>query len=138
MTDRPPKTLADIEDNLAAVSDGLTRFVEEVRRESDESLRLVVQYTADDYEILYAREDVFEQFAGHELERRVETLVMKGLGDPPEEDALHDSGRLEATLRFYEQTILTHIPHREWSGIALSLDRDSAPVTSLVEEYVGD
>lgn len=96
----PPDELGAIDESeLADVDSDVRDLIEALRAETDDALRLVVRYTADDYEVLFAREDIAAQFPGPELRERVETLVMKGLSDPPREHTLFDFGSLEATVR---------------------------------------
>ena len=137
--DDPPDELDEFEESeIDDVDDDVRDLIEDLRAESDASLRLAVRYTADDYEILFAREDVADQFPGPELEQRVETLVMKGLGDPPQENTLFDFGSLEATVRFYDNALVAHFPYREWSGFVFTLDRMDAPLVDLVGEHFED
>jgi len=134
--DDPPDELGEMDESeLDDVDDDVRRLVEQLRDETDSALRLAVRYTADDYEVLFAREDVAAQFPGPELAARVETLVMKGLGDPSQEGALFDFGTLDATLRFYGNALVAHVPYREWSGLVFVLDRGDAPLVDLVDEH---
>lgn len=137
--ENPPTDLDEIDEaELADVNDDVQPLLDELRAETDGSLRLAVRYTADDYEVLFAREDVANAFAGPELEARVETLVMKGLGDPAHESTLFDLGALDATVRFHENALIAHFPYREWSGFVFVLDRADAPMVDLVEEHLSD
>lgn len=111
-------------------------LIEQLRDETDTSLRLVVQYAGDEYDVLFAREDIADQFPGPELEMRVETLVMKGLGDPPQENALFDLGTLDSTVRFYDHALVAHFPYREWSGLVFVLDRQETPLVDLVSGHL--
>jgi hypothetical protein len=135
----PPGELDAIDESeLDDVNEDVQPLIEELRAETDASLRLAVRYTADDYEVLFAREDVADAFAGPELETRVETLVMKGLGDPAHESTLFDLGALDATVRFYENALVAHFPYREWSGFVFVLDREDAPMVDLVDDYLAE
>lgn len=146
MTDTSPEMPEDPPDELEAfdeselddVDEDVRDLIDDLREESDASLRLAIQYTADDYEVLFAREDIADQFPGPELEQRVETLVMKGLGDPPQENTLFDFGSLESTVRFYDNALVAHFPYREWSGYVFTLDRTEAPLVDLVGEHLDD
>ena len=88
--------------------------------------------------MLYLRADVAEALTDVEREKRAETLVMKGLGDPPQESALFEFGTLDATVRFYENALVAHFPYREWSGFVFTLDRTEAPLVDLVGEHLDD
>ena len=128
----------DIDDELDDVTSDARDLIDALREQSESSLRLAVRYTADEYEVLFAREDVIEQFPGPELDERVESLVMKGLGDPPQEATFFDFGALDATMRFYDNAMVAHFPYREWSGFVFTLDRTEAPLVDLVGEYLED
>ena len=135
----PPAELDEIDESeLDDVNEDVQPLIEDLRRETDASLRLAIRYTADDYEVLFARDDVAEAFSAPELETRVETLVMKGLGDPATESTLFDLGTLDSTLRFYENALIAHFPYREWSGFVFVLDRSNAPLVDLVDEHLGE
>jgi hypothetical protein len=135
----PPADLEEIDESeLDDVNDDVQPLIEDLRRETDASLRLAIRYTADDYEVLFARKDVAEAFSPPELETRVETLVMKGLGDPATDTALFDLGTLDATVRFYENALIAHFPYREWSGFVFVLDREAAPMVDLVDDHLTD
>lgn len=138
-TDDPPDTLGEIDaGELADVDDEVRGLLEELRAETDGSLRLAVRYTADEYEVLFARDDIAKQFSGPELVERVEVLVMKGLGDPPQEATLFDFGDLDATVRFYEHTHVVHFPYRDWSGYVFVLDRQTTPLVDLMDRHLSD
>ncbi|MFB6179053.1 MAG: hypothetical protein ABEI77_04940 [Halorientalis sp.] len=146
MTDRSPDVPEDPPDELDEidgteiddVDESVRALIEDLRAESDASLRLALRYTADDYEVLFAREDIAQQFTSPELQQRVETLVMKGLGDPPQEHTLFDFGSLQSTVRFYDNALVAHFPYREWSGLVFTLDRTDAPLVDLVHEHLDD
>jgi hypothetical protein len=146
MTDAPPDDfdapsdeLAEIdEDDLDDVDDHVRDLIDDLREESDASLRSAIRYTADDYEVLFLREDVAETLSHPEREERAETLVMKGLGDPPQEGALFDFGTLDATMRFYDNVLVAHFPYREWSGLVFTFDRTEAPLVDLVGEHLDE
>lgn len=135
--DSPPDELEEIEDEaLADVDSEVRALIDELEAETDSSLRLVVRYEADDYEVLFAREDIAAQFPGPELQERVETLVMKGLSDPPQESTLFDFGSLDATVRFYHNAHVVHFPSREWAGFVFVLERQDAPLVDLIDNHL--
>jgi hypothetical protein len=138
-TGDPPTEFADIDaGELADLDSEVRGLIDALRAETEASLRLAIRYTADEYEVLFAREDVTEQFPDPELEQRVETLVMKGLGDPPQETSLFDFGNLDATVRFYDHAHVVHFPYREWSGFVFVLDRQTTPLVDLMNDHLSD
>ncbi|AQL42666.1 hypothetical protein BV210_08050 [Halorientalis sp. IM1011] len=139
MTDTPSDDLAEIdEDDLDDVDDDVRALIDDLRAESDAALRSAIRYTADDYDVLFLRDDVAAALSDAEREERAETLVMKGLGDPPQEGALFDFGTLDATMRFYDNVLVAHFPYREWSGIVFTFDRTEAPLVDLVHEHLDE
>jgi len=139
MTDTPSDDLAEIdEEDLDDIDDDVRALIDDLRAESDAALRSAIRYTADDYDVLFLREDVDAALSTAEREERAETLVMKGLGDPPQEGALFDFGTLDATMRFYDNVLVAHFPYREWSGIVFTFDRTEAPLVDLVHEHLDE
>jgi hypothetical protein len=130
--------LTEYEGDLADIGEDVRGLVSALREEMDSSLRLAVRYSGDEWDVLFARPDVNEQFTDLELETRVETLVFKGQGDPPTETALGDFGALEAVMRWYEGVIVAHFPVREWSGLIFIFDRQESPIVDLANRYLDD
>jgi hypothetical protein len=128
--------LEEFEDDLADVDSEIRALIGALRESDDASLRMAVQYSGDDSTILFVREDINEQYADHELEARVEALIVKGLGDPPREESLHDFGRLDATFRWYDEVLVAHFPYREWSGLAFTFDRRASPLVDLAHDHL--
>jgi hypothetical protein len=136
-------TLRDVEADIRADASGdetdpLREFVRALRTESDDSLRLVVQYRGDDHEVLYVRDDVAADLGEDGLSERAGALALRGIGDPPRETELEDLGTLEATLRWYEGVLVATFPYREWSGVVAVFDRESsALVAAALDELHG-
>lgn len=110
----------------------LAGFVDTLRAQTDDSLRLVVRYEDDDHDVFYVRADVNERFdeVGEEslvLEDRVQTLVLKGLGDPLEEESLDEFGSLRATFRWFDDVVVAAYPTGEWSGVVATFDGHDSP-----------
>jgi hypothetical protein len=118
----------DEEAETAATKQPLASFVETLRAQTDDSLRLVVRYEGDEQEVLYRRQDVAETLDGDALDDRVQTLVLKGLGDPPEEEQLADFGSLRATLRWFDDAVVAYYPTGEWSGVVATFDGRDSPL----------
>lgn len=128
--------LEEFEEDLDDVDQEIRDLIEALRESEDASLRLAVRYSGDDSTVLYVRDDIDDQFAAHELEQRVEALIVKGLGDPPREESLYDFGRLDATVRWYDDVIAVHFPYREWSGLVFTFDRQASPLVDLANQYL--
>jgi len=130
--------LNEISDDLADVNDDIRELIRQLRDRTDAPLRLAVRFSADESDVLFVREDVRDRYTDDELEARIETLVMKGLGDPPREEPLYDFGSLDATIRWYENVQVAHFPYREWSGLAFVFDRRESPMVDLAKQYLQD
>ena len=135
MTESPAEELDDLDVDLDDVSREVEEIVETIRGADEGKLRLAIRYGGDDHEVVYVRDDIAAAFSEVELEERVETLVMKGLGDPAEEGALFDFGRLDATVRWYDAVVVAHFPVREWSGLVFTFERETESLDAIVEEY---
>ncbi len=128
--------LTEFEDDLDDVDPEARDLIEALRDADDASLRLAAQYSGDDATLLFVSEAIDARYADHELEARVEALVVKGLGDPPREEQLHDFGRLDATVRWYDEVMVAHFPYREWSGLVFTFDRQASPLVDLAGDYL--
>lgn len=145
MVEPPPDASQDLdeeleeyEDDLADIDTEIRELIASMREETDASIRLVIRYSGDSTDTLFVREDIRELYSDPELEERIEALTVKGLGDPPREEALYDFGRLDATIRWYDDVIVAHFPYREWSGLAFSFDRRESPIVDLAARFLDD
>jgi hypothetical protein len=109
-------------------TESLREFVRALRTESDESLRLVVRYRGDRQRLLYVRDDVEAETSADDLDERIRTLTLRGIGDSPRESVLDDFGTLEATLRWYDEVLVATFPYREWSGVIAVFERGASAV----------
>ncbi|WP_267641412.1 hypothetical protein [Haloarchaeobius amylolyticus] len=128
-----------MDDTLEGVEDrDLRRLVERIDEATETTLRLVFRYEGDEREVVHVREDIREQFTDHELDERVKTLTMKGLGDPPTEQSLYDFGELNATLRFFEEVVVAVFPDGEWAGVVVVTDRQASPLVDTTLDFLGE
>jgi hypothetical protein len=123
---------ADLSDLDAEILD----LVESIRAETEASLRIAVRYSGDEAEPIFVREDIEERYSDPELRKRIDTLAIKGLGDPPREESLYDFGRLDATIRWYDEVLVATFPYREWSGLIFSFDREDSPLVDLAAQFL--
>ncbi|NHN60643.1 MULTISPECIES: hypothetical protein [Halorussus] len=130
--------LEEISDDLEDVNADIRDLIDQLRDRRAAPLRLAVRFSGDESDVLFIREDVREQYTDAELEERIETIVMKGLGDPPREEPLFDFGTLDATVRWYENVQVAHFPYREWSGLAFVFDRHESPIVDLAKRHLQD
>ena len=118
--------------------DGLGDLVGELREESEAAVRMLFHYDGETTDARFVREDVRELYPGEQLDDRMQTLMMKGLGDPPNQESLHDYGSLEATVRWYEAVVVAYFPDDEWSGVIVVLERDGGTFVDSVLEHLDD
>ncbi|MBX0286173.1 hypothetical protein EGH22_07525 [Halomicroarcula sp. F28] len=111
-------------------------LVEAIRDDTADTLQLAVRYSGEGYDIVYLRADIDEQFSDPELEEQVETLMLKGHGDPPQEGALFNFGSLNATMRFYDESLVVHFPTGEWTGLVFVLDQEAESLLDIVESHI--
>jgi len=104
--------------------DDLRDLVGALHEESEAEVRMLFHYDGEETVARFVREDVRELYPGEQLDDRMHTLMMKGLGDPPNQNKLHDYGDLEATVRLYEEVVVAYFPDDEWSGVIVVLERD--------------
>lgn len=123
-------------DNVAEESP-LGTFVETLRTQSDDSLRLVVRYDGDEHDVLYTRDDVATGPDDAGVDDQVKTLVLKGLSDPPAEDQLSGFGSLHATLRWFDDVVVACYPTGEWSGVVATFDRGDSPFVGAALDQLG-
>jgi len=128
--------LDEMESDLADLDAEIRDLIDAVRDRTDASLRLAIRYSGDDSTPLFVRQDVRERYSEPELAERIEALVVKGLGDPPREESLYDFGRLDATIRWYDEVMVATFPYREWSGLVFAFDRDESALVDLAAEFL--
>jgi hypothetical protein len=119
-------------------TDGVRSLVDALRdrNDLDASVRMIVRFEGEAHEVEYLREDVDDQYTDPELEERLKTLVMKGLGDPPRERALYDFGPLRTTVRWFDEAVCAYFPDDEWAGVIVVLDRVESPLIDLALDHL--
>ena len=104
-----------------------------------DDVRLAFRYEGESYDLVHVRDDVAVQFTDEELENRVQTLMLKGLGDPPTDDSLFEFGELDATMRFYDSVVVASYPDEEWSGVVVVAERsESGAVEKTLDSLEND
>jgi hypothetical protein len=127
----------EADDAVNAVEDRRLRgLVEELHENVDASLRLAFRYEGEDYDLLHVSDAANAQYTDDELRERVKTLLLKALGDPPQEQALYDFGELNSTVRFFDEVIVAAFPDEEWSGVVVAFDREESPLVDTTLDYL--
>jgi hypothetical protein len=114
----------------------LSEFAAALRDATDESLRSVTRYDGERHELLYRRADLREATDPAAERERVETLVMKALGDVRKESTLDDYGPLQATVRYFEHVVVAVYPTGDWSGVVATFDREASPLVDAAVEHL--
>lgn len=104
--------------------------------ETADSVRLIFRYEGDEHDVVHVRDDVDAAYTDAELRQRMETLAMKGLGDPPRESSLHEFGDLQATVRWFEDGVCAHFPDEEWGGVVAVFDRVETPLVEVALDHL--
>ncbi|MFB6072372.1 MAG: hypothetical protein ABEJ88_05320 [Halobacterium sp.] len=104
--------------------------------------RTVVRYDGDDYETVYQADEVGDDMSDAEFEAIAKNLVLKAFDDSLEQPEFARFGHLDATVRWFHDVVILHVPLDDWSGVLLSFDRDAISNTgALVDgvlEYVDE
>ncbi|MFC7027445.1 hypothetical protein ACFQJ5_07350 [Halomicroarcula sp. GCM10025324] len=141
MPDPTEEALEEVSDDVSGdaedLDDEAKELVDAILDGSGDTVRMAIQYSGDEYDLLFVREDVEAQFSEAEMAERVKTLMFKGLGDPVEESALFDFGHLDATVRWYDSVVVASFPVREWSGLVFTFDRVTDSLLDLADEHFG-
>lgn len=102
-------------------------LVEKYETVAGECLRIVLTYEGDEYETTYVRDDVENAYSPEEFDEKLKQLVVDGLSDPPTQEQFRQFGDTEVIIRRFEKAIVLHYPLDEFTGAALTFDRDPVP-----------
>lgn len=100
-------------------------FVSFLRQKARTSLRAVVRYDADGFDVLHLRDDVASRYAPVEIADAIERHRAAETEDRRHETGLR-TGAHGATLRVYEDAVIIHLPRKGGYGAVVSLDPDAA------------
>jgi len=125
-----------IDEDTPSMPEETRELVETIRDDPSGTLQLAVRYSGEEHNTIYLREDIAEQFSDPELDEQIETLILKGHGDPPQEGALFNFGSLNATMRFYDEMLVVHFPTGEWTGLVFVLDQEAESLLEIVESHL--
>ncbi|AHG05246.1 hypothetical protein HALDL1_08160 [Halobacterium sp. DL1] len=101
------------------------------------TLRAIIRYDGDEYDIDYKADPLEEQFTETEFEEVAKHLVLKGFDDGVEQPEFARFGHLDATVRWFQQVVVCQVPFDDWSGILVSFERESITDTGrLIDEIL--
>jgi len=116
------------------MEDAARSLLERYRAVAPEGLRLAIRYEGDDHEVMYIRDDVTEMYSPEELEEKVKQLIVEGLSDPPTQEQYRLFGSMDVVVRRFERAIVLHFPVDEFTGLAVTFDRDAASSLDTLAE----
>ena len=99
----------------------VTEFIEFLQKTFGESLRSVLYYTQDDYELRYIRDDVAEEYSDEEIATVAKHLQIDAMSRHiAERRYTHDS--LRCQIQSFEGGIEMNFIGEENEGVAVGLD----------------
>ncbi|MCG1002654.1 MULTISPECIES: hypothetical protein [Halobacterium] len=110
-------------------AESLARYLREL---DAGDVRSAVHYEGDDYETVYQRDDLSEEYTEAEFEEIAKHFVLKGFDDPLEQPEFARFGHLDATVRWFHEVVVVQVPLDEWTGVIVSLDRDTIEDTGTL------
>ncbi|AUV84469.1 hypothetical protein C2R22_23265 (plasmid) [Salinigranum rubrum] len=97
-----------------------------LQHELGPQLRSVAYYEENEREILYARDDVTEQYTDEQIEQIFQDLFFETWGRFQQE-TLYAHGNLNSIVRCFDDAVEMHFPLGELSGVAVAVDPEAVP-----------
>lgn len=101
------------------VGDSHRRLLQYLKEQTDDYLRGVGVYDADDYELLYLREDLRTERVRGELDKMVTRFRQESRA---REQRAFPFGELTGTVRTFEEAMVMHYPHTQERGIVVTFE----------------
>jgi transcription initiation factor IIE alpha subunit len=101
-------------------AEDLTDFLKE---RVGEYLRGVGFYDADEYEVLYVRQDLRRESLKEDIDRMMDRLRQE---TRPKENRAFPFGELDGTVRSFEEAVVMHFPLPQEHGAVVTLDPEAA------------
>lgn len=110
--------------NIAQVMDTgkLNNLVTFLRERVDDDLRSVIKYDFDsrEYEVVYGREDVMEQYETETIDKLVQSYEIDSIGKSVEEER-YEHGKLNCIVRCFERGIEINLLE-DGAGVVIGLE----------------
>lgn len=103
------------------ISDSIAELCQQ---EAGAYLRTVVHYENSDYEMLYLRDDVADEYTTSELTKYYDELSVEEEREKRQTDVLN-VGNHHATLRMYDDALILHFPQGDDIGTVISFDPEA-------------
>lgn len=103
------------------VTSNVEAFTDHLRDQLGDDLRSVGWYTGGEYELVYAREDVIDQYTDEEVADVFQDLGIESLEKDMLEE-MYEHGRLNCTVRCFDEAIEMHFVAAQGEGLAVALE----------------
>lgn len=100
-----------------------SRLIELLKDEMNGRLRAVGRYDKDEYEVLFARDDIEEAYSTTDMEKIHHEMVLKGLENQRIESLFHD-GDLNCSIYQFDDAVRLHFVYQDYRGYYVSFDFD--------------
>lgn len=98
-------------------------FVEKLKQEIGERLRVVATYDEESYQAFYIREDIDEMYTGEEREEIYRERILEGISKEYRE-GLYRVGELNSVVEVFDESVIFHFPKDDNTGVHISVDSD--------------
>jgi hypothetical protein len=112
-------------------------LVEFLREEVGSNLRAVGKYDKEGYDVLYAREDVVDEFSQEDIQKIHHEMVLKGLGNQHIESLFNDE-ELECSIYQFESIVRLHFVKEDYRGYYVSFDYSGGTNPSRIVDECKD
>lgn len=113
-------------------------FADHIRSLDAGELRTVTRYDGDEWETVFRSDQVEEAYSEEAFDSITKHLVLKSFDDNLEQPELAQFGHLDATVRWFHNVVVVQVPLDDWSGVIVSLERDSTSDTSTLVDGILD
>lgn len=109
----------------------VTRLERFLKERTGEYLRSIVKYENTEFDILYLRGDVADQYTEEEIEAAVSESIMDSIGAPVYEDVFSDEhGDLTCLVQCYENVVEMNFVLESGVGAVVAVDEEVLSNTS--------
>jgi len=102
-------------------------LLDSLEAEYGDSVRMLVEYTESEYEVLYISESAEEAYPEKDRAEIVDDVVLQEIALGHEEALFHELGGIRGKLRLFEEGVVAHFWPGDQPGVLVSFDADSDP-----------
>lgn len=97
-----------------------------LEQEAGDYLRSIIEYQEEEYEIIFIRDDVQEQYSLGEIDRAIKDSKLESLsGEYYESLFSEDHGDLQCIVKCFERVIEMNFALNDAQGIGIALDAEA-------------